>query len=86
MGRILPYTSVRDSAELAKLYPWLSDAFLAFKHIGRRYLPAGRTAVSGLMPELERIIGRAVRTAIQGLDTPENTLKKADENLREILR
>ena len=86
MGRILPYKAIRESAELSRSYPWLGDAFNAFEHIGRRYLPSGKDAVNGQMRELERIIGRAVRMAVAGGQSVDDVLQITEKNIKNILK
>lgn len=85
LGRILPYQAIRDDAELTWTYPWLNDAFRACNHVGRRYLPEGLTAVKGLMPNLERTIGNALRAAIRGEETPEGALQTVKKEMQKLI-
>ena len=79
-------SAIRESAELSRSYPWLGDAFNAFEHIGRRYLPSGKDAVNGQMRELERIIGRAVRMAVAGGQSVSDVLQITEKNIKNILK
>ena len=86
LGRIMPYTSVQNSAELLSLYPWHRDSFTAFSNAKKRMTPdAGQ---GQLVPEniVERLIGTAVHSAIVGECLPEEAVKRIVEGMAEALR
>ena len=86
LGRILPYEFIRHNAALNVQYPWLNEAFKSFDKTGRRYINAQHTITKGTIPDLERTIGRAVRSAVTGALSPEEALKKAAQEFAQLLK
>lgn len=86
LGRIMPYTSIRNSTELLSLYPWHRKTFDVFADAKKRFAP--NTADGRCISEnvFEKIIGSVVNGAVTKKCTAGTAITKMSEEIDRIYR
>jgi multiple sugar transport system substrate-binding protein len=81
LGGATSSVNLYRSSELLTVYPWLPKALESFPLSRKREVP--RTVRGQAIPEreYEKILGRAVHSAVAGTMTPEEALEEADREL-----
>lgn len=79
LGGISPCKSVYQSEELLELYPWLSIVPENYLNAVSRHMPKGVDEY-----QVESILGRAIKNAIFGICSPEETLRHAQRSLEDM--
>ncbi len=86
LGRIVPYRSVFESAELHNLYPWYRILPSAFACTRRRTMPKNAKGEGVSEAVLEQIIGNAVHKTIEKRMTAKEALKEAAHCLGDAIK
>lgn len=68
-----------QSEELLELYPWLSIVPENYLNAVSRHMPKGVDEY-----QVESILGRAIKNAIFGICSPEETLRHAQRSLEDM--
>lgn len=86
LGRIVPYRSVFESAELHNLYPWYRILPSAFACTRRRAMPKNAKGQGVSEAVLEQIIGNAVHKTIEKRLSAKEALKEAGHYLNDAIK
>ncbi len=86
LGRIVPYRSVFESAELHNLYPWYRILPSAFACTRRRAMPKNSKGEGVSEAVLEQLIGNAVHKAIESRLPPREALKEVAHQLNDAIK
>lgn len=86
LGRIVPYRSVFESAELHNLYPWYRILPSAFACTRRRAMPKNAKGQGVSEAVLEQIIGNAVHKTISMRLSAKEALKEAGHYLNDAIK
>jgi DNA-binding LacI/PurR family transcriptional regulator len=86
LGRIVPYRSVFESAELYNMYPWYRILPKAFENTRRRAMPKNTKGEGVSEAVLEQIIGNAVHQTLEKRLSAQEALKDAAQLLNDAIK
>lgn len=86
LGRIVPYRSVFESAELHNLYPWYRILPSAFACTRRRAMPKNSKGEGVSEAVMEQIIGNAVHKTLEKRLSAKEALKDAAQQLNDAIK
>ncbi len=86
LGRIVPYRSVFESAELHNMYPWYRILPNAFASTRRRAMPKNTKGEGVSEAVLEQIIGNAVHKTLEKRLSAQEALKEAAQQLTDAIK
>jgi ABC-type glycerol-3-phosphate transport system substrate-binding protein len=86
LGRIVPYRSVFESAELHNMYPWYRILPNAFSSTRRRAMPKNMKGEGVSEAVLEQIIGNAVHKTLEKRLSAQEALREAAQQLTNAIK